>query len=261
MSRLEYLKAVVCSLKSEAEIDEILTKWKVKDSDGWCEYDTEVKFINDTFKEVGITDKNADNFWGTRYIIAADYLRITDNIVVTGTDQGEIGWTKAITREEAAHIMYNACKKVNGESLIETKGIQNIIPDFNEINNMMATSVQKLVSNGLIAGVDDNYTFAPKQTLTRAQACCIIARITDTSRRLDKPVVPEDKQQYINIDVERDITYHNPVTGKDETKDINEWRRTLTKPSYDGTTDGEISSDGYYEWTSGLGRWIRLVEF
>lgn len=262
MTRLEFLVATVRGLKTDEEINNIINNLKTEYTEQGVTYSNYSDFcrrVNEVFQQTN-TNNTAEAFWGTDYLLVADYLGLTNHLlVVTPVNGTEIGWEQPILREEAALVMYYACKDVRGEDLPETKGIHNIIPDFNSINTTCATAVRHLVSNGLIAGVDDNYTFAPEETLTRAQASCILARITDTSRRLAKPVVPEDQQEWINFEVERDVTYHNPVTGQDETMDINDWHRNVKAPSYNGTTEGEYSADGYFQWDAALQMWIRLA--
>ena len=265
MTRLEFLKAVVCSLKTEAEIDSLLAEARQTDLfDTGSTYGYYASYIDKTLKDGGI-NQTADNFWGTRYMIASDLMQLTDGLGyhTTGMVGNQIGWSMPVTREEAAGLMYNACIKIRGENLPEAKGIHNIISDYKAIASDKAIMIGKLISNGLIAGVDNNYTFAPKQTLKRSEACAIIARITDQNRRLSAPTVPEDKQEYIKHDAERDITYHNPVTGQDETRDINEWVRIVENdfPSYNGTKEGEYSKGGYYQWDSAMNMWGKLIAY
>jgi hypothetical protein len=268
MTRLEFLTAVVRSLKTDSEIDSLIadlkTKYTFDDYDKISDYQYYVNMVEDTLKQSG-TGQTAENFWGTRYLVTAYATALTDGgngILYTNIMIGdEIGWTQYITRQEAATVMYNALTRVKGESLPSTKYIHNIISDYNQIESDRAGAVASLISNGLIAGIDDNFTFAPEQTLTRAQACCILARITDNSRRLDKPVVPEDKQVSKTLSFIDDSTYHNPVTGKDETHSSEEWNEILNNgvPSYSGKTNGEISSNGYFEWNSVLAMWVCLA--
>ncbi len=249
MTRMEFLKTVVCSVKSEAEIDAMIAKLK---ADG--DYEDHIASINKVFKDAG-QSKTADSFWGTRYIIAAREMRISELPMLGVDNSGNIFWEQGVSREEAAAVMYAACTNVKGENLQETIGIQNIISDYNTITMDRAKPVKILVSEGLLAGVDSNYTIAPKKTLTRAEASAIVARINNKSRRLAKPVVPVDKRVESKGIVERDETYHNPVTGKDETKDINEWAK-MQEPSYSGTKAGEFSKDGYWKWDAEWGMWI-----
>lgn len=264
MTRLEFLTATVRSLKTDTEIDEIITKLKTEFTEEgitYSNYGDLCKNINSVFQKIN-SSKKAESFWGTKYLAVANDLGITDYIPTdVAISDTEIAWDKAITREEAASIMYNACTKVRGETFSEMEGIQNIIPDINNVGTVHNYAVKRLISNGLLAGIDDKYTFEPKRTLKRSEACAIIARITDQNRRLSAPVVPEDKQEWSNTYVEKNITYHNPVTGKDENRDINDWKRLLNDsvPNYNGNKNEEISSNGYYKWNSDLFEWICVV--
>lgn len=259
MTRLEFLTAVVRSLKTDAEIESLIAEGKKDhpDSDGatYNPYKEFIRDLNNTNKNFGINQK-AEDFWGTPYLFVAQELGISTGITTLASDKaftGDGAYMTNITREEACQIMYNACTKVKGESLPELKGIQNIINTGTDgIDIYFDTAVKNCVSNGLIAGIDDNYTIAAKQTLTRAQACAIIARITDQSRRLAKPVVPEDKQEYNQILAkESSISFKNPVTN--EIQSFNGAMETIkfqenTYPNYNGSKTGEYSSNGWWKW-------------
>lgn len=266
MTRLEFLVATVRSLKTDEEINAIIAEGKQDhpDSDGstYNPYQMFVDNLNSVYRELGMNVK-AEEFWGTPYMFVAQELGITAPILFESYDQGVVGYSKTITREEACQIMYLACTKVRGESLPEMKGIQNIlnVPEGIFIN--YDTAVKNCVSNGLIAGVDDNYTIAPKETLTRAQAACILARITDTSRRLAKPVIPEELQEWVQTTSQsgKELTKTNPVTGETKTMTALEWNKFIESnyPSYSGATDGEHSQDGWFVWFSEVSYWA-LVE-
>lgn len=266
MTRLEFIVATVRSLKSEAEINAILAEGKKDhpDSDGatYNPYKMFVDGLNATYKELGMNVK-AEEFWGTPYLFVASEIGITDALHLDINDQGTVGYAKTITREEACQIMYLACTRVRGEKLPEMKGIQNILNVPEGITISFDTAVKNCVSNGLIAGIDDNYTIAPKETLTRAQAACILARITDTSRRLAKPVIPEELQQWTQATSQdyKMLTKTNPVTGETRTMTADEWSRFIESsyPSYSGTADGEHSQDGWFVWFSEVSYWA-LVE-
>ncbi len=268
MTRLEFLTAVVRSLKTDAEIDAIIAEGNKEhpDSDGatYNPYKMFIGELNNAYIKAGINQK-AEDFWGTPYLFVAQELQIStgiNNVAATGST---VSYALTITREEACHIMYNACTKVNKENLPELKGVQNIInakAEDKRINVNYATSVERCVSNGLIAGIDDQYTIAAKQTLTRAQACAIIARITDNSRRLPAPVVPEDKQQWTPSTSQsgKMITKKNPVTGEEKTMTAQEWGKFFetTQPSYAGNKNGEYSKDGWWYWDSIINEWLSL---
>ena len=269
MTKVEFLTAVVRSLKTDAEIDAIIAEAKkpiTEEGFTYVEYDDYISELNGVYAELGINQK-AEDFWGTPYLFVAHKLDISTGVFTTiaTADRGvnkELGYNQATTREEACHIMYNACTKVNKENLPDLKGVQNIINDGNTININYATSVERCVSNGLIAGIDDQYTIAAKQTLTRAQACAIIARITDNSRRLPAPVVPEDKQQWTPSTSQsgKMITKKNPVTGEEKTMTAQEWGKFFetTQPSYAGNKNGEYSKDGWWYWDSIINEWLSL---
>ena len=275
MTRLEFLVATVRSLKTDEEINAIIAEGKQDhpDSDGstYNPYQMFVDNLNSVYRELGM-NVSAEEFWGTPYMFVAQELGIYNAVMIDINDQGAVGYGKNITREEACQIMYLACTKVRGESLPEMKGIQNILNVPEGINIDYDTAVKNCVSNGLIAGIDDNYTIAPKETLTRAQAACILARITDTNRRLAKPVIPEELQQWTQATSQdyKMLTITNPVTGEEKTMTADEWSRFFSEnyPSYNGTADGEHSQDGWWVWDAtymngwvGIDSWNELQEW
>ena len=251
ITKMEFLKTAICSVLSEEEIDSLLAQEKeenTKAGEAYNSFDMAVE----TYIGSGMTKEQAESYWGTRYNAIASYL----GIKLPASGMGSAVKDKTpITREEAARIVYELADKVNKEKIQTVKGIHNIINDFeftatvDGVDTIYATAVEKCYSAGLLAG-DNEGNFRPKASLTRAEACAIISRLSDTNRRLATPVVPEDKQEWVNHYTERDITYNNPVTGETEVKDINEWNRIdgAGCPNYNGTKDGEYSKDGYWKW-------------
>lgn len=79
----------------------------------------------------------------------------------------------AITRQEMAAILANIA--------LSPVGAVTMAPDFTDFNEVMPeyqTSVNACVKAGLIEGMGDG-TFAPKETLTRAQAAVVINKVVD----------------------------------------------------------------------------------
>ncbi len=79
----------------------------------------------------------------------------------------------AITREEMAAILT--------EIALSPVGAVTMAPDFTDYNNISdyyQTSVNACVKAGLLSGMGDG-TFAPKDTLTRAQAAVVINKLAD----------------------------------------------------------------------------------
>ena len=263
MTRMEFIKVAVCSVKSEAEIDAIVAEGKKPDADGISDWQAFTNLLKEAYQRVGL-DKNPDDFWGTKYLFVAHKLHMLNGIKYGegAVNSGKIGYEKDITREEACQIMYLACTKAKGENLPVTKGIQNIINAPEGISVDYDNAVKACVSNGLIAGVDSNYTIAPKKTLTRAEASVIAARISNTSRRVAKPTVPTDKQQWAttNADNSNEVTKKNLVTGESKTMIADDWSHFFADnyPTYNGTKDGEVSKDGWYTWDAAFGDWMHV---
>lgn len=263
MTRMEFIKVAVCSVKSEAEIDAIVAEGKKPDADGISDWQFFMNEMKEDYQRVGL-NKNPEDFWGTKYLFVAHELKMLSGINYGdgAVGSGDIGYNYDITREEACQIMYLACKNVKGENLPVTKGIQNIINAPEGISVDYDNAVKACVSNGLIAGVDSNYTIAPKKTLTRAEASVIAARISNTSRRVAKPTVPTDKQEWSATTSHSGEmeTIKNKVTGETKTMSTIDWDHFFNDnyPSYNGTSDGEVSKDGWWTWASAFGMWVSV---
>lgn len=112
--------------------------------------------INDvTFGDVNKND------WYYEFVAAA-----AENDLING-DNGEFRPNDAITREDAAVIIYRAIAQM-------LSGDDNAsFADADKISDYARAAVAKLSSMGIINGYDDN-TFAPKNSITRAEAAKII---------------------------------------------------------------------------------------
>ena len=108
-------------------------------------------------------------------------LALTNSILLPAEfENGDLD--KPISRQEMAMIMVR-CVEKNGESLSKRVATTQIA-DYTTINEYYKNYVRDCFSFGLINGVDLLGTFAPSQSLTRAQAATVLNRLVDKSVRI-----------------------------------------------------------------------------
>lgn len=110
-----------------------------------------------------VFDDEKDGEWYLGYISAA-----CKNNIVSGKGDGSFGIGEAISRQDAAVILYNILKN-NG--LSNDKGID--FADSDMISDYAIDAINVLSANGVINGVGDNM-FSPLGRLTRAEAAKLI---------------------------------------------------------------------------------------
>jgi hypothetical protein len=131
-----------------------------------------------TFPEDAAEIGNDSKVWWRKYY----YYALENDILIRGElDDGQLD--KPMTREEMAMIMVR-CVEANGEKLSQ-RIKWNQIPDYSTIDNYFKYYVRDCYSYGLLCGVDDDGTFDPKVTLTRAEAATVICRLIDKDMRVD----------------------------------------------------------------------------
>ena len=127
------------------------------------------------------------DYWADNYIQKAKEL----GIVKDGEFQD---YTRYITRGEMARMIVRTAE-LNGENQYDKlENFKYIIPDYNDIKADLQEYVIKAYSKGLITGYGDK-SFGADDFATRAQACAMIIRLSDESRRpkVDSTVVPRYK--------------------------------------------------------------------
>ncbi|MBE7050163.1 MAG: S-layer homology domain-containing protein, partial [Ruminococcaceae bacterium] len=72
---------------------------------------------------------------------------------------------------------------MRGETFFITEDLHKKIPDYNQVGKEYTMYVEMAYSMGILCGVDDKGTFAPLQTLTRAEAATVLYRIINTESR------------------------------------------------------------------------------
>ncbi len=140
--------------------------------------------------------------WWQPYYNLAKQTEIIDETIFT-VDSME----NCITRQEMAYISSMAFfaqkdghpddKEYKDTVLIATQvalsahnsqeygfDLRNTIPDYDEIDNVYKGFVFVAYGTGLLGGVDEKGTFAPQNTLTRAEGATVLLRLIRKDKRL-----------------------------------------------------------------------------
>lgn len=113
--------------------------------------------------------------WYDTYV---DYCRLNGII----EDTMGFDWDKDATRAEMAYI-FSRCDTV-------PYFINNVpftdIPDVSEEMDF-ANEIQDLYNKGIVRGSNENYDFYPDSCIKRSEVAAIVARILDSSMRIELP--------------------------------------------------------------------------
>lgn len=109
------------------------------------------------------------------YQSAVDYA-VQNNIMTQGQFSS---FTAAITRAQLADLLAQVLPKKDYAPINSVKSL----PDVND-NTPGAASIFKLYNAGIVAGIDAYGTFAPNNTISRAQMAAILCRLVQPESRL-----------------------------------------------------------------------------
>lgn len=122
-----------------------------------------------------VTDASAGGAWYQMYL---DYA-FRNGIIGKGLYESDV--TKTVTRAQFAEILANTLPK---EALYEINRISDdAIPDV-KMSSAYAESIYMLYRAGILSGNDESGTFLPQNSISRAEAACVIARMADSDNRI-----------------------------------------------------------------------------
>ena len=123
----------------------------------------------------------------------------------------------ALTREEMAHIIYNAYPKAGDYCYTDATLDETLekIPDAATLSNTYKYSVSFCYFKGILQGVDKAGNFSPKATLTRAQTAAIYVRYKNILAGNAPTETPATPEQPTETPAEPPATVDN--------RDLNEW--------------------------------------
>ena len=91
---------------------------------------------------------------------------------MNGISETEFGIGKNVIRQDAALVLYRFAKLIG----VEMTAAELDFDDAEEISEYAKEAVSAMYGTGIINGMDNN-TFAPKNTITRAQACKMLYEV------------------------------------------------------------------------------------
>lgn len=134
-----------------------------------------VKMIADSFAFVAKGEKKfvdvADDAWYAKYVNA-----VATNGIVNGITENEFAPNSAITRQDAALIIFKCAAEWKAQTTAEPT-------DADTISEYAAEAVIALFQSGVISG-DDDGNFAPKREITRAEAACMLYKALEVLNKI-----------------------------------------------------------------------------
>lgn len=160
---------------------------------------TKAEFITVTMRilypDIDFTSMEGQPWWQSAYDMALAGLITQAEFPVSEIEQ-------TISRQEMALVSSKALM-MRGETFFITEHLHKKIPDYNQVGKEYTMYVEMAYSMGILCGVDDKGTFAPLQTLTRAEASTVLYRIIEKSARVevdfDSPITETQTQGAITI--------------------------------------------------------------
>lgn len=141
--------------------------------DNWYCYYLQGALDKDLVPEPMIKDCKSEKVTKTLAEAAEDKEAVTEDVTVY---TGKFAGNAPITREEMAAVLTNITL-----SPVGTVTMSPDFTDFADVSSDYQSSVNACVKAGLLAGMGDG-TFAPKATLTRAQAAVVINKLADLQK-------------------------------------------------------------------------------
>lgn len=126
------------------------------------------------------TTESIDNHWATGIFQAAAQQGILQKEEIL-----KATWDKPITRYEMIRILTRLSENTLGEPKVDTRGIENMMADHNQVmqNEAYTYYVEQAYGKGMVTGIDESGTFAGGYTGTRAEAATMVLALIDVSVR------------------------------------------------------------------------------
>lgn len=105
--------------------------------------------------------------------------------IVTSGEMPATALSIKINRYQMARILVRLAENVLNEKTADTTGIERFMADYSTVNSKSYYKyyVEQAYIKGLITGMNDIGTFDGSKSGTRAEACTMIARLLDISKR------------------------------------------------------------------------------
>ena len=164
-------------------------------------YITAGEFVTMLAKANGADPKKFEaRHWSFVYWQYLDQYNVFDNSRVTDL---RTSLCAAITRQEAALVIYNAMVNMLGEETVPTHDPAANIPGYIALDTQYLLPVAELYAKGILCGYND-LEFDGNCKLTRAEAAALIISLFDTSKR--HVAVPTRNVTYTSLGTFSDST-------------------------------------------------------
>ncbi len=164
----------------------------------------------------GATTGAENGYWAYD---ALDYCKTTLRCLPYGGTITEEEYGVPCSRELAVYMIVNSLG-TTGEKPTNYGLTRNDIPDYYDISSQYRDAVLKAYQTGLLAGKDEDGTFYPNMTLTRAEVCTILHRAGFTTA-IEKPTISDttglDGQELYNAVKAWDMEWREFVNGTSKT--------------------------------------------
>ncbi len=101
-----------------------------------------------------------------------------------------------IPRDEMAHIIYTVCQRMGAYK--EGPPYYYGVPDIDEAYSVYQYAIRVVYGQGILQGIDEKGTFAPKMTLTRGQAATVLYRVSEATKEGWPPITIYEGQARYN---------------------------------------------------------------
>lgn len=144
---------------------------------------TKAQFITILTRYLFSEDVKNYNGQYNAYWYSANYGVAVDKGLIKNTEFSEAAMDKPANRQEMAMMLVRSMEVLGMDTSAQTD--KSAIPDYSSVGTYYRDYVRVAYQAGLIAGMDSAGTFAPKDTMNRAQAATVLNRLIDASTRVD----------------------------------------------------------------------------
>ncbi len=170
-----------------------------KSADEFCPDDpmTRAEFLTVVLRlahpECDLTPWPGETWWQAVYRVGLSRYLFYDSLYFNT----EESFCAPIPREEMAQIIYEVCQRMGA---YKTKvPYFYAVPDIDETaNSARQYAIRVVYGQGIITGIDDKGTFAPRMTLTRGQAATILYRTAEATKEGWPPITIYEGQVRYN---------------------------------------------------------------
>lgn len=133
--------------------------------------------LRETERERSHGDAEPLPYWYSLYQQIAEQAGLMEGV-------GVEDWEVPMTRYQMAQMLYN----IAADKKLEPPAASIAIADLDQVPEQYKEAVKSAYAMGFLSGMDDKGTFAGEQTLTRAQAAVVFAKLDKAMEAKDGPM-------------------------------------------------------------------------